>query len=164
MKLILAMIIAIASIASSAKGTNTNSRIERMKARRAERMAMLASLTPEEREAMKKAARERANAERLAKRKAVAKANTEKYRKAKEACKDCYRVVVTNGVWVGMTKEQFDAYQKGKEENSVKMTAPRHRMGKRKRTDPIFARRKKLHNRRANSLRKEIEEIKAKRK
>ena len=36
---------------------------------------------------------------------------TAKFAAAKAACgPDCYRVIVTNGVYVGMTKPQYDAY------------------------------------------------------
>lgn len=44
---------------------------------------------------------------------------TAKFAAAKAACPDCYRVVVTNGVYVGMTKPQYDAYISEKEKKPV---------------------------------------------
>lgn len=44
---------------------------------------------------------------------------TAKFAAAKAACPDCYRVVVTNGVYVGMTKPQYEAYISEKDKKQV---------------------------------------------
>ena len=80
-------------------------------------------------------ARDRLRAEQTA-------AITAKFAAAKAACPDCYRVVVTNGVYVGMTRPQYDAYISEKDKKQV---APVYKpMNER----PRFQRSKnRIHNR-----------------
>jgi hypothetical protein len=84
------------------------------------RRAKFAAMSPEElaehrRKAME--ARERDTAAARAKRTAEI---TAKLAAAKAACgQECYRVVFTNGVAVGMTKAQYDAYQAASASNKV---------------------------------------------
>ncbi len=57
---------------------------------------------------------------------------TAQLKSAKAACgPDCYRVLCTNGVYVGMTKPQYDAYQAAKAEEAKRdreiMQARKHR-------------------------------------
>ena len=91
-------------------------KMQAAKERRKRTIIARKSLTPEEREARKtKVAQSKAET-----RKARAAALAQKYMKAKAACTNCYRVVMTNGVCIGMTKEQYDQYQQDKAEKNVK--------------------------------------------
>ena len=108
--------------------TNRSARIERrlskmsseMRAKAEARRAKFASMTPEERaEHRRKAmeARKRDTAKARAKQTAEI---TAKLAEAKKVCSpDCYRVVFTNGVAVGMTKPQYDEYQSASATNKV---------------------------------------------
>ena len=84
------------------------------------RRAKFAAMSPEERaEHRRKAmeARKRDTAAARAKRTAEI---TAKLAAAKAACgPECYRVVFTNGVAVGMTRAQYDAYQAASASNKV---------------------------------------------
>ena len=93
---------------------------ERARAARAERKAKLEAMTPEERAEFKRKATERRAMNRKAERERRTKEMTAKYRAAKEACgKDCYRVIITNGVVVAMTKPQYEAYEAEAASNKV---------------------------------------------
>ena len=75
----------------------------------ARRRAKVVSMTPAEREAKRASAKA---AERAEKTKSI----TAKFAAAKAACPGCYRVIVTNGVYVALTKPQYEAYEREKAE------------------------------------------------
>ncbi len=109
MKFAIAMILAALTIvpALAHSGTNVSAR--------ARHRARMAAMSPEERTARMSAVR-KSKAEARAERKRSA---TAKFAAAKAACPDCYRVVVTNGVYVGMTKPQYEAYISEKDKKQV---------------------------------------------
>lgn len=119
MKFALSIILAALAIvpALADGGTNTSARV-RHRAREAMKAqaAKLAAMSPEEREAYRLKVMENRRINRAAERSEQTKSITAKFAAAKAACPDCYRVVVTNGVYVGMTKSQYDAYNAAKAE------------------------------------------------
>lgn len=74
--------------------------------------AKLAAMTPEERAEHRRKAMEARKRDKKAERARRTAEITAKLAAAKAACgPDCYRVVHTNGVYVGMTKAQYEAHQ-----------------------------------------------------
>lgn len=132
MKFAIAMILAALTIvpALAQSGNNVSAR--------ARHRARMAAMSPEERTARMSAVR-KSKAEARAER---TRSATAKFAAAKAACPDCYRVVVTNGVYVGMTKPQYEAYISEKDKKQV---APVYKpMSER----PRFQRSKnRIHNR-----------------
>lgn len=134
MKFAIVMILAVAAIVAPSMADGGKLSAEEREARIQKRLAKLppkarariearrakfAAMTPEERaEHRRKAmeARKRDTAAARAKRTAEI---TAKLAAAKAACgPDCYRVVFTNGVAVGMTMEEYEAYR-AKSSNKV---------------------------------------------
>ena len=132
MKFIFAMILAVVSIvpavADGGKLTAEyrEARIQAVslppaaRARIQERRAKLAAMSPEERAEHRRKAMEARKRDTSAERARRTAEITAKLAAAKAACgPDCYRVVHTNGVAVGMTKVQWDAYQAASASNKV---------------------------------------------
>lgn len=98
----------------------------RMAERRAQFLAKMAAMTPEEREAWK-AERERQRQENIEKRRhADQRTIAERLEAAKAACPGCYRVVEVDGQFVGMTKEQYIEHKAAKPK-----AKPARKLGKR---------------------------------
>ena len=102
--------------------------------RRARKAARLAAMTPEEREARRAKMRESParHAEQKRRQKAQeAQGVADRLAAAKAACPGCYRVVQTETGYVGMTREQYDAYQAEKrrkaEEDNARFRMRRNR-------------------------------------
>ena len=90
------------------------------RARIQERRAKLAAMSPEERAEHRRKAMEARRRDTSAERARLTAEITAKLAAAKAACgPDCYRVVHTNGVYVGMTRAQYDAYQAASASNKV---------------------------------------------
>lgn len=90
------------------------------RARIQERRAKFAAMTPEERAEHRRKAMEARKRDTAAARAKQTAEITAKLAAAKAACgPDCYRVIFTNGVAVGMTKVQWDAYQAASASNKV---------------------------------------------
>ncbi len=124
MKFALAIILAALAIvpALADGGTNTFARA-RHRAREAmkARAAKLAAMSPEEREAYRRKVMEKRRIDKAAERASQTRSITAKFAAAKAACgPDCYRVLCTNGVYVGMTKPQYDAYQAAKADEAMR--------------------------------------------
>ena len=100
MKFAIAMILAAFAVvpALAHSGTNVSAR--------AKHRALIAAMSPEERTARMSAVR-KSKAEARAGR---TRSATAKFAAAKAACPDCYRVVVTNGVYVGMDYATYTNY------------------------------------------------------
>lgn len=82
------------------------------RARIQERRAKLAAMSPEERAERRRKAMEARKRDTSAERARRTAEITAKLAAAKAACgPDCYRVVFTNGVAVGMTREEYEAYR-----------------------------------------------------
>lgn len=82
--------------------------------------AKLAAMTPEERAEHRRKAMEARKRDKEAERARRTAEITAKFAAAKAACgPECYRVVFTNGVAVGMTRAQYDAYQAASASNKV---------------------------------------------
>lgn len=76
------------------------------------RRAKFAAMSPEERAEHRRKAMEARKRDTSAERARRTAEITAKLAAAKAACgPDCYRVIHTNGVYVGMTKEQYEAHQ-----------------------------------------------------
>lgn len=99
--------------------TNSLSKVrENFRNRKRKIVANRPLLTDEERKARRRKAAESRRIDKTKERKEKLESITAKFAAAKAACPDCYRVVVTNGVYVGMTKPQYDAYISEKDENA----------------------------------------------
>ena len=76
------------------------------------RRAKFAAMSPEERAEHRRKAMEARKRDTAAARAKRTEEITAKLAAAKAACgPDCYRVIQTNGVYVGMTKAQYEAHQ-----------------------------------------------------
>ena len=90
------------------------------RARIQERRAKLAAMSPEERADHRRKAMEARKRDTAAARAKQTAEITAKLAAAKAACgPECYRVVFTNGVAVGMTRAQYEAYQAASASNKV---------------------------------------------
>lgn len=90
------------------------------RARIQERRAKLAAMSPEERAEHRRKAMEARKRDTSAERAKRTAEITAKLAAAKATCgPECYRVVFTNGVAVGMTRAQYDAYQAASASNKV---------------------------------------------
>lgn len=126
MKFAIAMILAVVAIvpavadggklSAEEKEARIQARISKLppaaRARIQERRAKFAAMSPEERAEHRRKAMEARKRDTSAERARRTAEITAKLAAAKAACgPDCYRVIQTNGVYVGMTKAQYEAHQ-----------------------------------------------------
>ena len=135
MKFAIVMILAVAAIVAPSMADGGKLSAEEREARIQKRLAKLppearariearrakfAAMTPEERAEHRRKAMEARKRDTAAARAKQTADITAKLAAAKAACgPDCYRVIFTNGVAVGMTKVQWDAYQAASASNKV---------------------------------------------
>ncbi len=134
MKFAIVLILAVAAIVPAVAGGGKLSAEEReariqkrlsklppeARARIEARRAKFAAMSPEERAEHRRKAMEARKRDTSAERARQTAEITARLAAAKAACgPECYRVVFTNGVAVGMTKAQWDAYQAGSASNRV---------------------------------------------
>jgi len=134
MKFAIVMILAVAAIvpaladggklSAEEREARIQARISKLppaaRARIQERRAKLAAMSPEERAEHRRKAMEARKRDTSADRARRTAEITAKLAAAKAACgPDCYRVIQTNGVYVGMTKAQYEAYEAEAASNKV---------------------------------------------
>lgn len=134
MKFVFAMILAVVAIVPAVADGGKLSAEEReariqkrlsklppeARARIEARRAKFAAMSPEERAKHRRKAMEARKRDTAAARANRTAEITAKLAAAKAACgKDCYRVIITNGVVVAMTKPQYEAYEAEAASNKV---------------------------------------------